>query len=76
MSWTHQFIAPIVFKHGRSLVSLSEARAFIKSLPIKRRSSEKWLYAEGLLAEAAVGRGALPSATVQLKLALKDEGLL
>lgn len=76
MPWTREFIEPIILTDGRSLSTLAEARAFIKALPPERRRTEHWLYAEGLLAEAAIGRGGLPEATAQMKGALKVEGLI
>jgi hypothetical protein len=76
MPWTREFVTPIVLKDGKSLTTLSDARGLIKSLPASRRTSEDWLYAAGLLAEAAIGRNALASATTQLKVALRVEGLI
>jgi hypothetical protein len=76
MPWTRELVAPIILKDGRSLATLADARAFIKSLPDRHRRSENWLYAAGLLMEAAVGRNALASATMQLKVALRVEGLI
>jgi hypothetical protein len=76
MPWARELVTPIVLKDGKSLTTLSDARALIKSLPDRRRSSEEWLYAAGLLAEAAIGRSALRSATAQLKVALTLEGLI
>jgi hypothetical protein len=76
MAWNRKFVVPIELKDGRSLATLADARVFIRSLPGRRRSSEEWLYADGLLSEAALGRGALRSATMHLKVALTTEGLI
>jgi hypothetical protein len=50
---------PIVLQDGRKLVTLADARAFIRSLSKQRQRDEQWQYAAGLLLEAATGRGAM-----------------
>lgn len=76
MPWTRKFLEPIILNDGKSLSTLGEARAFIRTLPPKRRQTAQWLYAEGLLVEAAVGRSGLPGATAQMMSALTAEGLV
>jgi hypothetical protein len=76
MPWTRKLPAPITLKDGRSLASLADARAFIKSLPARQRRSEQLLYAGGLMTEAASGRGVLHEAAIQLRRALRAEGLV
>jgi hypothetical protein len=76
MPWTREFAAPIILKDGRSLVSLADARALIRSLPGRQRRNEQLLYAGGLITEAASGRGVLHEATIQLRRALRAEGLI
>jgi hypothetical protein len=67
---------PIVLQDGRTLLTLADARAFIRSLSKQRQRAEQWQYAEGLLLEAATGRGALVETNSQLLKALKSEGLI
>jgi hypothetical protein len=67
---------PIVLQDGRTFVTLADARAFIRSLSKQRQRDEQWQYADGLLLEAATGRGAMGETNMQLLHALKIEGLV
>jgi transposase len=76
MPWTRPFPAPIVLRDGRTLATLADARGFIRTLTKHRRRAEQWQYAEGLLLEAATGRGAMGETNSHLLEALKVEGLI
>jgi hypothetical protein len=61
---------------GRTLVTLADARELMRSLPSQRQRDEQWRYVDGLLLEAATGRGAMGRVKIQLLHALKIEGLV
>jgi hypothetical protein len=76
MTWARKLTAPIILKDGRTIATLSEARAIMQSLPDRRQHSERWLYAGALLLDAAVAGGSLTVARTKLMQALKAEGLI
>jgi hypothetical protein len=57
MPWTRKFDMPIVLPDGRTLTTLAKARLLLRALPGQRRQGELWLYAIGLMAEAATSSG-------------------
>jgi len=76
MAWNRKFPSPIVLKDGRTLVTLADARALVRSLSARRQRSEEWQYASGLLLEAATQNSGNAPTVVQLIRALKAEGLI
>jgi hypothetical protein len=74
MPWTRKFAEPITLKDGRTLVTLADARALIRALPQRDQRNERWLYAGGLLLEAATTTGPMKNAAAQLTRALEAEG--
>jgi hypothetical protein len=76
MPWNRPFPAPIVLRDGRIFATLADARAFVRSLSKHRRRNEEWQYADGLLLEAATGRGAMVKTSAHLLKALKNDGLI
>jgi hypothetical protein len=76
MSWSRKLPSPIALKDGRTLSTLADARSLMQSLPISRQSREHWLYVEGLMKEAAMGRGAIRETQTHLTRALRLEGLI
>ena len=76
MPWTRELAKSIVLRDGRTITTLAEARAIMRSLPEARQHKEPWLYAGGLLLEAATGRAAMAAVEAQLTRALKTEGLI
>jgi hypothetical protein len=76
MRWSRELSAPIVLKDRREIVALNDARAVLRSLPARRRNSDTWLYAGGLLLEAATSDGPMGETIAYLRRALRTEGLL
>jgi hypothetical protein len=76
MSWSRKLPSPIALKDGRTLATLADARALVLSLPASRQRNEDWLYAMGLMREAAVLNGPAGVTASQLLRALKAEGLI
>jgi hypothetical protein len=76
MPWTRKFAEPLALKDGRTLVTLADARALIQALPQRDQRNERWLYAGGLLLEAATTSGPIRNTVVQLTRALQAEGLI
>ena len=76
MPWTRPLPTPIALHDGRTLVTLADARVLMRSLPSQRQRDEQWRYVDGLLLEAATGRGAMGKLKIQLLHALKIEGLV
>jgi hypothetical protein len=76
MPWTRPLPAPIVLQDGRTLVTLSDARGLMRSLPRQRQRDEQWRYVDGLLLEAATGRGAMGKVKTELLSALRSDGLI
>ncbi|WP_158816170.1 hypothetical protein [Methylocapsa sp. S129] len=77
-SWSYQFSKPIALKDGRKIATLAEARDFVLALPSARQIAPLWQYAVALMLEVAYrsGKPALTGARMQLKYALRAEGLL
>jgi hypothetical protein len=76
MPWSRKLAKPIVLKDGRTIESLDDARAVMRSLPASRLRSEPWFYVGALLQESATFQGALSETQVHLTQALKAEGLI
>jgi hypothetical protein len=59
------------------IATLGDARAVMRSLPAQRQSNDTWLYAGGLLLEAAMSSsGPIGETIANLRRALKAEGLI
>jgi hypothetical protein len=76
MPWTRKFPEPIALKDGRVIATLDDARVVLRSLPARSQSSDVWLYAGGLMREAATVRGPIRETAAQLRRALRADGLL
>jgi hypothetical protein len=76
MPWTRELFAPIALKDGRTLVTLADARALMQTLPQRHQNNEHWLYAGGLMQEAATFNGAMRETQAHLTRALKVERLI
>ena len=76
MTWARKLAKPIALKDGRTIVTLSDARAVMQSLSERHRHSELWLYVGALMLEAAVQGRETTEAVAQLNRALKAEGLI
>jgi hypothetical protein len=76
MPWTRKFPEPIKLKDGRTIATLGQARAVMLALPARSQSSDVWLYAGGLMLEAATSNVPIGEAAAQLRRALRADGLL
>jgi len=76
MPWSRPFFEPIVLKDGRVIATLSDARVVMRSLPARSQSSDAWLYAGGLMLEAATAGGPIRETATQLRRVLRANGLL
>jgi hypothetical protein len=76
MPWSRPLSEPIVLKDGRVTVTLNDARVVMRSLPARSQSSEVWVYALGLMLEAATSDSPIDETAAQLRRALKADGLL
>jgi hypothetical protein len=76
MPWSRPLSEPIVLKDGRVIVTLNDARVVMRSLPARSQSSEVWVYALGLMLEAATSDSPIDETAAQLRRALKADGLL
>jgi hypothetical protein len=76
MTWARKFANPIALKDGRTIETLAEARGLLLSLPEADQRKEHWLYAGGLMQEAATLDGPMKITAAQLTRALKAEGLI
>jgi hypothetical protein len=76
MPWSRKFSAPIVLKDRRVIATLNDARALMRSLPAQTGNNDTWLYAGGLLLEAATSNGPMGETIAYLQRALRAEGLL
>jgi hypothetical protein len=76
MPWTRKFREPIALKDGRVIATLDDARVVMRSLPARSQSSDVWLYAGGLMLEAATANGPIRETAAELRRALRADGLL
>jgi hypothetical protein len=76
MTWQTKLLSPIDLNDGRTLNTLSEARALILALPEGRQRSEQLQYALGLLSDTATSSSNRKRTFDQLCRALKAEGLI
>ncbi len=76
MTWARKFAKPIALKDGRTIATLSEARAMMLSLPPIHRRGPVWRFAAELLNEAAADRASVPDAEAKFTRALQAEGLI
>jgi hypothetical protein len=76
MPWSRPLSEPIVLKDGREIATLNDARVVMRSLPANSQRSDVWLYAGGLMLEAATVRGPIRETAAQLRRALRADGLL
>jgi hypothetical protein len=75
MSWTRKLRVPITLKDGTRLITLSDARKLILSLPDLHDRNPDWQLAGDLLLAASAGdETALDKVGIQLRIALKKEG--
>jgi hypothetical protein len=58
------------------LITLADARALVDALQERQRRNENWLYADGLLQEAATRNGPMKIMVVKLERASKAQGLI
>jgi hypothetical protein len=76
MPWSRPLSEPIILKDGCVIVTLNDARVVMRSLPATRQSSDVWLYASGLMLEAATSDGPIgPDPNVGLR-AVRPQGRL
>jgi hypothetical protein len=76
MPWTRRLPTSIVFKEGRSIATLEQARAFMLALPERSQARPYWQHAAELLIEAAEHAGDIDGAYRQLMRAMTAEGRL
>jgi hypothetical protein len=77
MSWTRRLRVPITLKDGTRLITLSDARQLIMSLPELHVRNPDWQLAGDLLLAASGGdQTAFDKVGIQLRIALKKEGLI
>jgi hypothetical protein len=76
MPWSRPLPEPIVLQGGRVIVTLNDARSIMTSLPATSQGSDVWLYAGGLMLEAATSNVPIGEAAAQLRRALRADGLL
>ena len=76
MPWSRPLSEPIVLKDGRVIATLNDARVIMESLPTTSQSRDVWLYAGGLMLEAATSNVPIGEAAAQLRRALRADGLL
>jgi hypothetical protein len=76
MPWFRELSEPIVLKDGRVIVTLNDARVIMRSLSASSQSRDVWLYAGGLMLEAATSNVPIGEAAAQLRRALRADDLL
>jgi hypothetical protein len=76
MPWSRPLSQPIVLKDGRVIATLNDARVVMRSLPATSQGRDVWLYAGGLMLEAATSNVPIGEAAAQLRRALRADGLL
>jgi hypothetical protein len=76
MPWTSKFRPSLVLRNGRSIATLSDARALILALPESHQERPYWQYAAELLLKAADGQETIAEARNQFLRALRGEGLI
>jgi hypothetical protein len=76
MAWTRKLPEPIALTDGRVIATLNDARVVMRSLPARSQSSDAWLYAGGLMLEAATAGGPIRETATQLRRVLRANGLL
>jgi hypothetical protein len=76
MPWSRKLPVPLVLKDGRVIATFNDARVVMRSLPAISQSRDVWLYAGGLMLEAATSNGPIGDAAAQLRRALTADGLL
>jgi hypothetical protein len=75
--WARKFDRPISLKRGERLITLTDARSLILSLPARSQGELYWQFALALLVEAAQDEErSLDDVNAQLSRALKAEGLV
>ena len=75
MPWSFKLSSPIVLTDGRRLETLAGARTFIFALPERRLETPHLQLAIQLLDEASRDWMMVAEAEVQIRIALKAEGL-
>jgi hypothetical protein len=73
--WNRTLTKPLRTKNGRTLVTLSDARAYVGELPLAHQVCATWQQAARLMGEAVEG-GDIRAATEQLERALFKDGRL
>jgi hypothetical protein len=77
MPWTRKLRVPIALKDGRRLTTLSDARNLIMTLPEPHDRNPDWQLAGDLLLAASAGdEAAFDQVGIQLRIALRKEGLI
>jgi len=74
--WSAPLSKRIKLKDGRTLTTLSDARAQILSLPVMHQRNGHWQFATELLLIASASKSRSDGALAQMLRALKAEGLL
>jgi hypothetical protein len=75
-AWSYKFKKPIALKDGRKIATLADARDIVRSLPPARQGHPFWQYAVALMLEVVYRGGQPVGARMQIKRALRAEGLI
>ena len=70
MSWSRKISKPLYTMDGKTLETLSDARAYAVALPEDHRSRQHWQRAAQLMLDATVDASSIPAASKQIELAL------
>jgi hypothetical protein len=77
MGWTRKLGPPILLKRGGRLITLTDARTLMTSLPKNSQRAPYWQYARALVSDAAQNdESNMVEVRAQLIRALKAEGLI
>ena len=76
MPWSRKLPMAIELKDGRTIATLSDARALILGLTERAQARPFWVYATELLLEAAESDRDLGEVSLQLRRALMRDGML
>ncbi len=77
MGWTRKLGPPILLKSGGRLITLTDARTLMTTLPKNSQRAPYWQYTRALLAdEAQNDESNMVDVRAQLFRALKAEGLI
>jgi hypothetical protein len=76
ISWSRKLPSSIALRDGRTIATQAQARDFVLTLPALHQRNGHWQYAAMQLLKAAADTAAVGPAHVQMKIALRAEGLL